>query len=93
MLETLKASYILGKIRVAHVNDGRIRVVYDRLKHDDDAYADICATLDTYHEITTWSVNRTTGSIVINYDPDKIKSGTFAARLIDGARARYFGGK
>ena len=76
-------------MKVAHVNEGRIRFVYDGLKTDDGIYRSICDALDAEDCITDWNVNRVTGSITVYYDRDKVRKGSLFDRLIDSAFRIY----
>lgn len=76
-------------MKVAHVNEGRIRFVYDGLKKDDGIYRSICDALDAEDGITDWNVNRVTGSITVYYDRDKVRKGSLFDRLIDSAFRIY----
>ncbi|MCR5537132.1 MAG: hypothetical protein K6F05_06950 [Succinivibrio sp.] len=87
--EAIKAALVLSHIEIAHFTEGRIRAVYAPLKQDDAAYAELCSHLDAIAEIDDYTVNRTTGSIVINYDPQKIVPNSFLGHLVDGARKKY----
>ena len=80
---------ILRQVKVAHVNEGRIRFVYDGLKKDDGIYRSICDALDAEDGITDWNVNRVTGSITVYYDRDKVRKGSLFDRLIDSAFRIY----
>ncbi len=91
--EALKASLILKQVRVEHFNEGRIRVSYERLKHDDGTYTELCRQLEALKEIEDYTVNRTTGSILINYDPHKIVPGSLLDHLVAGVRAKFAGGR
>jgi hypothetical protein len=87
--ESMQVKYLLNQVKVAHVIDGRIRVIYEALKHDDEVYNSICRNLDGIKEITEWKINRITGSVTINYEPDSIVPNSFLGQLIAGARAKY----
>ena len=76
-------------MKVAHVNEGRIRFVYDGLKKDDGIYRSICDALDAEDGITDWNINRVTGSITVYYDRDKVRKGSLFDRLIDSAFRIY----
>ena len=76
-------------MKVAHVNEGRIRFVYDGLKKDDGIYRSICDALDAEDGITDWNVNRVTGSITVYYDRDKVRKGSLFDRLIESAFRIY----
>ena len=76
-------------MKVAHVNEGRIRFVYDGIKKDDGIYRSICDALDAEDGITDWNVNRVTGSITVYYDRDKVRKGSLFDRLIDSAFRIY----
>ena len=76
-------------MKVAHVNEGRIRFVYDGLKKDDGIYRSICDALDAEGGITDWNVNRVSGSITVYYDRDKVRKGSLFDRLIDSAFRIY----
>lgn len=84
----MQASYLLSKVKVAHVNEGRIRVIYDALKHDDELYVNVGDALDGMEEVTQWKINRLTGSVTINYDPLKVVPGSLVDEIIRGARLR-----
>lgn len=84
----MQARFLLNKVKIAHVNEGRIRVIYDALKHDDDLYVNVGDALDGMDEITTWKINRLTGSVTINYDPRKVVPGSLVDEIIRGARLR-----
>ncbi|MDY6321540.1 MAG: hypothetical protein SPL30_01315 [Succinivibrio sp.] len=86
--KSLKVSAFFSQVKVAHFNEGRVRVIYDALRHDDDLYRSVCGALDGIAEITSWKISRITGSVTINYDPARIEAGSFLEQLIDGARAR-----
>lgn len=86
--KSLQAKLLLSQVKVAHFNEGRIRVIYDKLKHDDAMYSSVCMNLDGIDEITEWKINRITGSVTINYDPQKVVPGSFFEQLINGARSR-----
>lgn len=86
---SVQAGLILSQVKVAHYIRGRVRVICARLKQDDQLYQSVCSTLDTLPEISTWKINRTTGSVTISYQPEKIISGSFVDRLIRGAAAKY----
>ncbi len=85
---SMQARFVLSKVRVAHVNEGRIRVIYDALKHDDELYVNVGDALDGMDEVTAWKINRITGSVTINYDPGKVVPGSLVDELIQGARLR-----
>ena len=76
-------------MKVAHVNEGRIRFVYDGLKKDDGIYRSICDALDAEDGITDWNVNRVTGSITVFYDRAKVRKGSLFDRLIESAFRIY----
>ena len=44
--DSIYEALILRQVKVAHVNEGRIRFVYDGLKKDDGIYRSICDALD-----------------------------------------------
>ena len=67
---------------------GRIRVIYDDLKHDDELYVNVGDALDGMDEVTAWKINRITGSVTINYDPQKVVPGSLVDEIIQGARLR-----
>ena len=74
--DSIYEALILRQVKVAHVNEGRIRFVYDGLKKDDGIYRSICDALDAEDGITDWNVNRVTGSITVYYDRDKVRKGS-----------------
>ena len=76
-------------MKVAHVNEGRIRFVYEGLKKDDGIYRSICDALDAEEGITDWNVNRVTGSITVFYDRAKVRKGSLFDRLIESAFRIY----
>ena len=86
--KSMQAKFLLSQVKVAHVNEGRIRVIYDKIKHDDEIYLNICDNLKSIDEITEWKVNRVTGSVTIHYDPQRIIPGSFFDQLLRGARAK-----
>lgn len=86
--KSLQVKFLLSQVKVAHFNEGRIRVIYDKLKHDDEIYLNVCNNLKDIAEITEWKINRVTGSVTIFYDPDRITPGSFFAELLNGVRAR-----
>ena len=87
--EAIKAAFVLKHVTVAHFTEGRIRVIYEAVRHDNQAYAQLCEHLDAVGEIDEYTVNRTTGSIVISYTPGNIVPDSFLAHLIDGARNKF----
>lgn len=87
--ESIQVNYLLKQVRIAHVIDGRVRVIYEALKHDDEIYNNVCKSLDGIKEITEWKINRVTGSVTINYEPDSIVPDSFLGRLIAGAKSKY----
>ena len=87
--DSIYEALILRQVKVAHVNEGRIRFVYDGLKKDDGIYRSICDALDAEDGITDWNVNRVTGSITVYYDRDKVRKGSLFDRLIDSAFRIY----
>ena len=90
-LPTDKASYILNEVEVAHFIQGRVRVIYPKLKHDDDLYLKVKRELSSIKELSEFTINRITGSVVLKYDPQKIKRNTFLAELLNGACAKNTG--
>ena len=87
--ETMQASYIVNQVDVMHAIEGRLRVVYKKLKTDDSLYSSVCEQLDGIEAITDWKINRTTGSVTINYDPELIEPDSFLEKLVEGAKAKY----
>ncbi|GEM_PF-2784287 len=85
---SMQARFLLNKVKVAHVNEGRIRVIYDDLKHDDELYVNVGDALDGMDEVTAWKINRITGSVTINYDPQKVVPGSLVDEILQGARLR-----
>ena len=88
-IPTSKASYILNEVEVAHFIQGRVRVVYPKLKHDDELYLKVKKELSSVKEISEFTINRITGSVVLKYDPENIKPNSFLAELLNGAYAKY----
>ena len=88
-IPTDKVSYILNEVEVAHFIQGRVRVVYPKLKHDDELYLKIKNELSSVKELSDFTINRITGSVVLKYDPQNIKPNSFLAELLEGAYAKY----
>lgn len=86
--KSLQAKWLLSQVKIAHFNEGRIRVIYDKLKHDDEIYLNVCNNLKSIEEISEWKINRVTGSVTIHYDPKNIIPGSFFDELISKVRAR-----
>ncbi len=86
--KSLQAKWLLSQVKVAHFNEGRIRVIYEKLKHDDEIYSGVCDSLNEIKEIVEYKINRITGSVTINYDPQSIVPGSFIDQLIKGVRSR-----
>ncbi len=84
---------MLKQVKVAHAIEGRIRVIYAALKHDDSVYQGIYDCLSGIGEISDFKINRVTGSITINYEPGKIEKGSFLEQLTAGAIEKYNRGR
>lgn len=88
-IPTDKASYILNEVEVAHFIQGRVRVIYPKLKHDDELYLKVKRELSSIKELSDFTINRITGSVVLRYEPQNIKPNSFLAELLNGAYAEY----
>ena len=83
------ASYILSQITIAHMIEGRIRVIYKALCKDDELYNTVKARLSELKEVDNFSINRITGSVIIEYSPKHIIKDSFLDKLLSGAKLKY----
>ncbi|MCR5085237.1 MAG: hypothetical protein K6A65_07020 [Succinivibrionaceae bacterium] len=88
-----KAAWLLSQVDVAHFLEGRIRVICQALKHDDGVYSKVMEGLGDISAISSFKVNRDTGSILICYSPERIERSSVLDYLVRGARERYARGR
>ncbi len=86
---TTMAEFIADKVTVAHFVEGRARVICKQLGTDDELYEQVERELQNVRELDSFSINRTTGSVILNYQPHNIPETGFIRELIDLVRARY----
>lgn len=82
-------SFILNKIVIAHMIPGRIRVVYKELCKNDAIYTTIYERLSELKDIKNFSINRITGSVIIEYESKNVEKTSFLGRFLEGASVKY----
>jgi len=83
-----KAKYLVSQVQIASLIDGRLRVIYENLKHDAELRQQVQQELAQIKEITSFTINPVTGSVVINYDHHKAQQNQFLAELLVQARLK-----
>lgn len=84
-----EVSFILSKVKIAHFIEGRLRVVYKELCSDDSAYLQVKERLEKVEEISSFSINRISGSVIIYYEASKIIKNSFLDKLLCAVKSKY----
>ena len=77
-----KAKYLINQVHIASMIEGRIRVIYNELKHDPSLQAQIEDELSKVDEIESFTVNPTTGSVLIIYDAKRAAQDKFLSEFL-----------
>ncbi len=73
-LPTSKMEWFLQSVEVGSYLPGRIRVYSKALINNQGLKEKVASSLDTYKELEKYTINTISGSVLIEYDPMKIKS-------------------
>lgn len=84
-----KAKFLVSQVQIASMIEGRLRVIYTELKHDAVLRSQVHDELSQIKEITSFTINPTTGSVVINYDQGKAAQNQFLSELLLQAHAKW----
>lgn len=77
-----KARYLVNQVEVASCIEGRLRVIYGDLKHDEQLRAQVEQELSAIKEIQSFTINPVTGSVLINYDAARAAQNSFLSELL-----------
>lgn len=77
-----KARYLVNQVEVASCIEGRLRVIYDDLKHDEQLRSQVEQELSAIKEIQSFTINPVTGSVLINYDAARAAKNSFLKELL-----------
>lgn len=77
-----KASYLVNQVEIASFIEGRLRVIYQQLKHDPSLQEQIAQELKAIKEITSFKINPLTGSVLIIYDAQQAAANAFLRELL-----------
>lgn len=88
-IPTSKAEFLISNVAIAHMIEGRIRVVYSDIKTNDNIYNQVTQTLSNIDEITSFKINRVTGSITIEYDEQTVRKNKFLVEFLQLAKQKY----
>lgn len=83
-----KAKFLVSKVQIASLIEGRLRVIYGELKTDAALRQQVASELSQVSEITSFTINPTTGSVLINYDPKRADQNQFLTELLREARKK-----
>ncbi len=86
---TSSAQFIINKVQIAHMIDGRVRVIYDDLKHDNELVQQVAEKLSEVKEIIEYKINQTTGSVLIVYDVNTAHKNEFLNEFLTLAKSKY----
>lgn len=67
-----KKAYLLQNIQVLHYIRGRVRLYSQLLLNNASAASELNSYLETIQEISHFSVNPATGSVLIQYSPEDV---------------------
>lgn len=77
-----KASFIIKQVEVASMIPGRLRVICKDLKTDVELRNQVEEQLKSVSAISSYTLNEVTGSVLINYDPEKLRGDKFLTELL-----------
>lgn len=88
-IPTDSAEFLISKVEIAHIIDGRVRVIYKDLKTDVALRNEIEKRLSAINEVTSFKINPVTGSLLINYDVKRALNNKFITKFVELAKAKY----
>ena len=88
-IPTDSAEFLINKVEIAHIIDGRVRVIYKDLKSDVTLCHEIEKRLGAIDEITSFKINKITGSLLIIYDVKRASNNKFITKFVELAKAKY----
>lgn len=89
LTNSARKTYLLQQVQVLHYMRGRVRLYSRHLVNNARAAAEIREQLETAPEVTSFSVNAITGSILIEYSPEKIAGNPLLQELEQLAAKQY----
>lgn len=88
-LQTSRHSQILQSLQVQHYLPGRIRLYSKHLLNNQSVATELDRLLMAVPELTGFSVNTATGSILLQYSPETVPGSPFLQELEQFALAQY----
>lgn len=89
MTNSAKKTYLLQQVQVLHYIRGRVRLYSRHLVNNAGIAAEIRRQLEAAPEVTNFSVNTLTGSVLIEYAPEKIANNPLLQELEQLAAKQY----
>lgn len=89
LTNSAKKTYLLQQVQVLHYIRGRIRLYSRHLVNNAGIAAEIRQQLEAAPEVTNFSVNTLTGSVLIEYSPEKIANNPLLQELEQLAAKQY----
>ena len=89
LTNSARKTYLLQQVQVLHYMRGRVRLYSRHLVNNARAAAEIREQLETAPEVTSFSVNAITGSVLIEYSPEKVANNPLLQELEQLAAKQY----